>query len=344
MSVAVREAGPGDEARLDAFARAHGEPFHLSAWAHATRDALGHEEVRLFTEEAGAVTGLLPLTDRRSPLFGRALISVGFAVGGGVVATTEGARAALLSAAREAGRARRADFVELRGGAIPEDWALKQGTYAGFGLDILEDEDAQLLAIPRKKRADVRKGIEALRSGALTASVTRDTDGFWRAYAAAQRDHGTPVLPRRLLRSLMDGLGEACRVCEVRAAGTLLAAVFAFSHRDTLYLYHAAISPEAKRLRAGDAMYWWMIRRAAEEGLARIDFGRSKTNSGPYAYKTYWGMEPRPLTYAYAMLSGGDVPDVNPNNPKFAAVTAAWKRLPLPVANRIGPVLYGHLG
>ena len=344
MSVTVKRAERSDWPRLDAFAREHAGPFHLSLWGAANERALGHEDVRLYTEEGDVVTGLLPLTDRRSPLFGRALISVGFAVGGGVAARSEAAASALIEAARREGEARRAAFVELRGGAVPEGWTPKTGTYASFGVDVTEEDDAQLAAIPRKKRADVRKGIEAMRARALSVAATRGTDEFWSLYARSQRDHGTPVLPRALLRSLMEGFGDAAEVIEVRAKGELIAAVFAFSHRDTLYLYHAAISPLAKRARAGDAMYWWTIRRAAMHGLTRVDFGRSKTNSGPYAYKTHWGMTPEPLTYAYAMLNGDAVPDVNPNNPKFAAVTATWRRLPLPVANALGPHLYRHLG
>ena len=344
MSLTVKRAERGDWPRLDAFAREHGSPFHLSVWGAASESALGHEDVRLYAEEDGAVTGLLPLTDRRSFLFGRALISVGFAVGGGVAALNEAAARSLIEAALSEGAKRNASFVEMRGGSVPDGWTPKTGTYAGFGVDVHGEDDAQLAAIPRKKRADVRKGIEAMRARALVVTTTRDTDGFWRLYARAQRDHGTPVLPRALLRALMDGFGEDGEVIEVRAQGELIASVFAFAHRDALYLYHAAISPAAKRLRAGDAMYWWAIRRAAMRGLARVDFGRSKSGSGPYAYKTHWGMTPQPLTYAYAMLDGGAVPDVNPNNPKFAAVTAAWRRLPLPAANALGPSLYRHLG
>ncbi len=87
-----------------------------------------------------------------------------------------------------------------------------------------------------------------------------------------------------------------------------------------------------------------MMGHALRRGARVFDLGRSKVGAGSYAYKTYWGLTPEPLAYAYLMMDGGKVPDINPNNPKFAALTAAWRRLPLPVANRLGPLLYGHLG
>jgi hypothetical protein len=37
------------------------------------------------------------------------------------------------------------------------------------------------------------------------------------------------------------------------------------------------------------------------------------------------------------------MPDNNPNNPKYALLVAAWKRLPLPIANILGPLLIRNL-
>ena len=41
---------------------------------------------------------------------------------------------------------------------------------------------------------------------------------------------------------------------------------------------------------------------------------------------------------------GEGLPDVNPLNPKYRLMIATWKRLPLPVANAIGPWVARSLG
>lgn len=340
----VRLAGEADWPRWDAFAREHASVFHLSAWPRAVEAVHGHAPACLVAEEGGEVAGILPLIDKRSALFGRALISVAFAVGGGVAAVTDEARDALTRAAEREGRARGAAYVELRGGPAPEGWAVKSGTYAGFARALTDDEDARLKAIPRKKRADVRKGIEAARGGKVEARVTGDLPGFWSRYARAQRDHGTPVLPLRLLEALERHLGGAMEVAEVFAEGTPLAGVVTFYHRGTAHLYHAYIGAEARRHHAGDHLYWWMMGHARARGCDVFDLGRSKLGTGSYDYKTYWGLAPEPLDYAYALIGTDALPDINPKNPKFALMTRAWSRLPLPVANALGPRLYGHLG
>ena len=340
----VRLASEADWPAWDAFARKHASAFHLSAWPRAIRAVHGHAPVCLVAEEGGRITGLLPLVDKRSALFGRALISVAFTVGRGVAAVTDAARDALTARAAEEGAARRSAYVELRGGAVPEGWTIKSGVYAGFGQELGDDEDARLTAIPRKKRADVRKGIKAAQAGDIEARVTGDLPGFWSRYARAQRDHGTPVLPFRLLSELKRHLGDAMEVTEVFAGHEPLAGVVTFYHRGTAHLYHAYIGQDARRHHAGDHLYWWMMGHARARGCQHFDLGRSKLGTGSHAYKTYWGMTPEPLDYAYRLIGTDALPDINPKNPKFAAMTRVWSKLPMPVANALGPKLYGHLG
>jgi hypothetical protein len=86
------------------------------------------------------------------------------------------------------------------------------------------------------------------------------------------------------------------------------------------------------------------MRRASRRGCTRFDFGRSKVGTGAYDFKRNWGFEPRPLTYAVRTVTGAAPREINPMNPKYRLQVAAWKRLPLPIANRIGPLIARGLG
>jgi hypothetical protein len=44
------------------------------------------------------------------------------------------------------------------------------------------------------------------------------------------------------------------------------------------------------------------------------------------------------------LAPGAAIPDHNPLNPKYRLFIAAWKRLPLPIANLIGPPIVRGLG
>ncbi len=86
------------------------------------------------------------------------------------------------------------------------------------------------------------------------------------------------------------------------------------------------------------------MRRSADAGVTLFDYGRSKVGTGPYDFKRNWGFEPQPLPYEYRLVRASKVPENNPLNPKYRAFIAAWRRLPLPVANALGPFLARRLG
>ena len=108
--------------------------------------------------------------------------------------------------------------------------------------------------------------------------------------------------------------------------------------------YFGGAVPAARPVHAYDLLYWSLMRRAVARGAAVFDFGRSKLGTGAFDYKRFWGFEPTPLEYQYHLVRAKAVPDVNPLNPKYSRVVAAWRRLPLPVANRLGPLLARQLG
>ncbi len=86
------------------------------------------------------------------------------------------------------------------------------------------------------------------------------------------------------------------------------------------------------------------MRRACERGIKVFDYGRSKRGTGSFDFKKNWGFEPTPLIYEYRLAEGAEMPDVNPNNPKYKLMTEVWGRLPLWLANRLGPVIARSLG
>jgi hypothetical protein len=86
-------------------------------------------------------------------------------------------------------------------------------------------------------------------------------------------------------------------------------------------------------------LYWQVMRHAIEQGLSRFDFGRSTPNEGTFHFKRQWGAEPTPLVWEYWLAMGDTLPDQSPKNPRFAAAISTWRRLPLSVTNRLGPVV-----
>jgi FemAB-related protein (PEP-CTERM system-associated) len=337
LVLAVRGAGPSDEARIEAFLARHPDatPFHRPAWSSAVERATGHTAYYLLAEQGGAIAGLLPLTHIRSRLFGSALVSAGFGVDGGILASSEAAAVAL--AGEAAALADRFDCgAELRGGPIPNRWRCSKGAYAGFARDLPSDEAEILAAIPRKQRAEVRRAL----GFGLEVETGRDVATHYLVYAESVRNLGTPVFPRALFEAMLNEFGADADILTVRQDGEALASVLSFYFKDTVYPYWGGSIFRARATRANELMYFALMRHAAGRGCTRFDFGRSKTSTGAFAYKKNWGFEPRPLAYAH----WGSAREINPLSSRYRMQVALWKRLPLPAANLIGPLLARGLG
>ncbi|KQM74430.1 FemAB family XrtA/PEP-CTERM system-associated protein [Sphingomonas sp. Leaf20] len=338
----VREANledAGERARITAFVTATegGTPFHLPAWSIAVARGCGQRARYLVAEQGGAIVGVLPLTEMRSPLFGRALVSAGFAVDGGVLgdAVVEPLAAASWALAQRIG----CPSVELRGGAVPAGWDSDSDSYLGFARDLAADDDAELLAIPRKQRAEVRRAL-GYALDVVTGNDRALLAEHYRVYAESVRNLGTPVFPARLFRSVVETMDAD--VLTVRHQGRAVASVLSLYLGGTVYPYWGGGTEAARGLRANDRMYFALMAHARARGCTRFDFGRSKTGTGAAAFKKNWGFTPEPRLYA--KRSDGPAREVNPLNPKYALMVRSWKKMPLWAANLAGPWISRGLG
>jgi FemAB-related protein (PEP-CTERM system-associated) len=332
----VRQATVDERDQVRAFVASHPDAllFHRPEWSDAVAEGCGQQAHLLLAEdEFGTLVGLLPLSEVRSPLFGAALVSTGFGIGGGVLG--QGGEA-LAEAAWRLAQERGCASVELRGGPVPAGWTRQEGIYASFARDLPGDDEAILKAIPRKQRAEVRRAL----GFGLEVSIDRDLDAHYRAYSESVRNLGTPVFPRSLFSAFLAAFGDEADILTIRQGGRPIASVLSLYYRGTVYPYWGGGTAAARALRANDLLYYELMRHAVRRGCTRFDFGRSKLGTGAFAFKKNWGFEPRPLVYA----SRGEVRETNPLNPKYRLKIALWQKLPLWLANRLGPPIARGLG
>ena len=330
-------------ARWDAFVMACPDAtfFHRAGWQQVIAGVFGHATYYLYAERNGVIEGLLPLAQIRSRLFGDSLASLPFAVYGGVAASTADAGDALEAEAQRLALELGVDHLELRNlRQRHADWPT-QDLYATFRKALLPEVEQNMQAIPRKQRAMVRKGIK----NGLTSTIDATAERFFALYADNVHRHGTPALPRRYFETLQRVFGDDCELLTVEApGGKPLSSVLTFYFRDEVLPYYAGDDFAARELAANDFKYWELMRRACERGCKLFDYGRSKRDTGTFAFKKNWGFEPQPLHYEYRLYKRDSIPQNNPMNPKYRAFIALWRRMPLGLANRLGPLIVRSLG
>ncbi len=339
-SAAIEISTSVTEAEWTAYVDSHADAtvYHQWGWERVFWNAFGHRMDRLVARRAGRIAGVLPLVTMRSWLFGRFMVSLPFVNYGGVLASTAGAGRALVDEAGRLAVERGLRHVELRH-RVPQcphlpsrqhKVAMTLSLPAGPG-----GEEEMWSALDRKVRNQVRK---AEKSGLTVESGGGAlVPAFYRVFARNMRDLGTPVYSRRLFDEVLDVFPNQARVFVVRLGGEPVAASVTIRSRDRMEVPWASSLREHSALAPNNLLYWAMIRDAIASGCRLFDFGRSSPGAGTYKFKEQWGARPEPLTWEYVLSPGVEVPNQGPTNPKFSLAIETWKRLPVPVANLVGP-------
>jgi serine/alanine adding enzyme len=333
-----------DAAAWDAYVSSHPDAtgYHRWGWRGIFQRTFGHDSVYLSAKAGdGRIAGILPLVEFGSRLFGRFAVSLPFVHYGGVVADTEEAAEALASRALSLARARRWEHIELRHVERERfsQWPSRRHKVA-MRLRLPTGQEALWPALDRKIRNQVRKaeksGCSAERGGVELL------DAFYDVFARNMRDLGTPVYARRFFEEVLRTFEDEARVYIVRVDAEPVAASITVGWRSRVEV------PWASALRAHSdkspnmLLYWTMLSQAVTDGAAEFDFGRSTPGEGTFHFKKQWGAEATHLCWEYVGLAGVP-PDMSPKNPKFRAAVAVWKRLPLPLASTIGPLIVRNI-
>jgi len=341
--ITVKRLTPADYDSWDCFVSACSEAtfFHRSGWKTVIEEVFRHRTWFLYAERAGEICGVLPLAQVKSWLFGNSIASLPFCVYGGIASNDPDAVADLEAEAERIANQCGVDVLEFRNCSPRHaDWP-RQDLYVRFRKLMLASEEENMLAIPRKQRAMVRKGIKAGLSSEIDDGVGR----FFDLYAGNVHRHGTPALPKRYFERLKAVFGNDCEVLiVVDSQARPVSGVMTFYFRDEVLPYYAGDAIAAREVAGNDFKYWELMRRATKRGCKVFDYGRSKRGTGSFDFKKNWGFEAEPLHYEYRLYRRDSVPQNNPNNAKYRLFIEGWRRMPVRLATWLGPYIVRNLG
>lgn len=318
--------------------------YHLSGWTEIAREVFGHRT--LFVESrdsSGSLTGVLPVIRQRSWLLGNFATSLAFFNYGGAVTADPVVAQQLMIRASEAAEALGCRYLEFR------DVQPRQGEWARrtdkvtLRLDLPDTAEGLSKRLGSKLRSQVkraeREGIQC-RTGTVAL-----LDDFYAVFAENMRDLGTPVYPKRFFEAILRRFEQHCQLVVIESQGEPWAAAFLVFWRGCAEVPWASCRAKAKPLGANMKLYWELLSLAIGRGCRSFDFGRSTVDSGTDRFKRQWGAEPMPLHWcrwersgSERQTSGGDE-----MGKAMQLATAIWRRLPLPIANTLGPLISGDL-
>ncbi|RMH60186.1 MAG: FemAB family PEP-CTERM system-associated protein [Calditrichaeota bacterium] len=328
----------------DAYVARHpgGTIYHTSAWYHIITRHFKKRVFYLAAEEGGALHGVLPLVHFKSPLFGKFMVSVPYVNYGGLLADNATAEQQLIREAAALRQKLGADFVELRD-VEEKDYNLPVKSHkVTFYLDLPDDPDTLMASFKAKLRSQIRRPMK----DGITAEVggMELLNDFYDVFSHNMRDLGTPVYSKGLFKTILEETPENSRIVIVRSKeGQAIGGAFVHGYKQRLEIPWASTLRAFNRLSPNMLMYWEVLRYAIEAGYKQFDFGRCSRDSGTYRFKKQWGSTEHPLYWYYILPEGEELPEINPDNPKYRMAINLWQKLPVPITKMIGPSIIKHL-
>lgn len=333
----------GPAPACDAFVRRQGEgrAGHLPSYGQMVTRVFGHKAFYLVARDRDDVSGVLPLTQVRSRLFGNRMISQAFSNYGGILADSADVRKALYDRAVELAMEHGCESIEFRNiEPLAYDLQSREGKMA-MHLPLPDQAEQLWGGFKGKVRNQVRK---AEKSGIRPASGGQELlDEFYRVYTIRMRELGTPGYSRKLMRAILETFPQDSRVFLVRLGELTVGAAFTFCFNGFVEIPWAATRIEHNRLCPNNLLYWTVLEHYCTAGASRFDFGRCTVGSSTHRFKKQWGSEPVSLHYQYWVRPGRELDIHGPDNPKYRRRIELWKKIPLWASRWLGPRISRYL-
>lgn len=283
------------------------------------------------------IEGVLPLFIYRHWYFGKKMISIPFSTNGGCYVRTENIEEMLVQKAIELTKKYNLDYLEMRqwhDNKISE--LITDNNY--FTLILKLENDFNY--IQNGFRSTTKRYIRKAKENEFELDiVSNDFESFYQIYSKGQRNLGTPILGYKWLKYLYEYFIEYHKIFHVRYLGEPIASIMLRIYKNSVtYMIGSSLS-EYRYLYPNYYLFNEIIKYCLERGYNTFDFGRSVETSGTYFFKQGWGAKPLQMYYKYYLRSIKKIPSTSQSMNKRKIFSKIWKRIPLKIANTIGPII-----
>ena len=275
------------------------------------------------------------------PIWGRAKISTGaYGTGGGILCSKKYIEETTIKQLRNLLCETNAKYVLLKSRKPifrkNQNEMIIDDSYCTFILDIrLGIDDVWEKKIKSKTRNQIRKGLKHKLKIKIGHSDLLEE--FYYIISRCWRDLGTPTHKKKFYYQIIKNFGDRSKMIVIYYKDKPVSCALMIICKNTIHHPFAATIKDYNKLSINNVLYWNIIQYAIKNGIQYFDMGRSRYNQGTYKYKLSWGAETQPLYYNYLVKDKGEIPNYTRDTINMA--TKAWKKIPVPIANFVGPTL-----
>ena len=190
-----------------------------------------------------------------------------------------------------------------------------------------------------KLRSQVRR---AQREEMEVRFGVNEASAFYDVFRRNMRDLGTPVLPKQFFRALTGHFPDETVFAAVYLEGQPVAAGCGFVFGGEFEISWASSLREYSAKAPNMLLYAGLMEEMIRRGVKAFNFGRCTPDSGTHRFKLQWGGTDEPLRWSEWPAPDGSRGNGEPGR-LMQLASGAWQRLPLPVADLLGPRLAARM-
>lgn len=348
-SIEITTALPTDQQEWDSFVFtcSDASPYSLFCWSKAIKQAYGHEVYSLMARQNGKLVGVLPLIHIKLVFFLNQLVALPFCDVGYCLSTNSVVKDKLLGEALRFGKRLKVNNIQLRG-QLPSEYIVNnsfeqvKSWKVRMVLDLPDSSDALFEKFKSKLRSQVRKA----ENNGITFRWTGEegVDSFYTVFCSNMHRLGSPVHSKKLFKAVMRQFGNNGRIGLAEFGGKCIGAGMLLSTYEQTAIPWASTLHQYNHLAPNMLLYWNFLKYAADSGRKSFDFGRSTEDSGTFRFKKQWGAKPIPLLWYTTHQDTQASIEENKTRPiRWNQVVKIWQKIPLPIANFVGPYIRKYI-
>jgi hypothetical protein len=318
--------------------------FHSSIWAKVLKETYHYQPLYFTILANGKIKGLLPVMEIKSNLTGRRGVSLPFSDSCEPIVLEKNdfdeLFRNLLVHAEESGWR----YFELRGGKNYLSNCQPSTYHYGHTLNLCQSEEKIFSSLRNSTRRNIKK---ATKEG-VQVKIFYSFDAlkrFYRLHCITRKYHGVPPQPFSFFKMIYTHV--LSNHYGIVALGyfqekVIAAAVFFHFGKNVIYKYGAS-DRRYQNLRANNLIMWEAIKYYSPRGYKEFSFGRTAPeNRGLLQFKDGWSKRRTEIKYYKYDLKEKRFETERPKVSTF--YTKIFQRMPIPILNIFGSMLYKHMG
>lgn len=332
-------------ANWDEYVLSHPEhsPYHLSAWGLSVVKTYKHPVLFVTAYSQHKIVGVLPLSVFSIPMKGKFLCSLPYCDLGGCLANDSHIKLQMEEYSVKLKSQFKASHVEIRERSqTKEHVTSRRNKKVSMLLSLPASSEQLRISFKSKLRSQINKAEKNGLQYELGRSFEYVND-FYQVFSQNMHRLGSPVHSLDWFWSIVQNYDKKCLISLIKSEGKVVSAgLILFTDKQVCIPWASTLS-DYNHLSPNMLLYWSLLKFSTEHGCENFDFGRSTFNEGTYRFKAQWGATPTLLNWRELERDEADIQPVTSSSNIRAVIESTWRKIPLSLANVIGPVIRRYI-